>query len=56
MWGYDADEPLTSDDSSTYVELSIPREKLNLPAAGSTITIGCSFDYYVTGTQSITLE
>lgn len=55
-WGYDAGESLSSDSSSTYLELSIPRDKLNLPAAGSTITIGCSFDYYVTGTQSIVLE
>ena len=53
---YDAGESLGSDSSSTYIELSIPRSQLNLPAAGSTITIGCAFDYYVTGTQSITLE
>ncbi len=56
VWGYDAGESLSSDDSSTYIELSIPRDKLNLPATGATITIGCAFDYYVTGTQSITLE
>ena len=55
-WGYDTGEPLSSDSSSTFLELSIPRDKLNLPAAGATITIGCSFDYYVTGTQSIVLE
>ncbi len=56
VWGYDAGESLSSDNSSTYIELSIPRDKLNLPATGATITIGCAFDYYVTGTQSITLE
>lgn len=56
VYNYDAGEPLGSDSSSTYIELSIPRDKLNLPAAGNTITIGCAFDYYVTGTQSITLE
>ncbi len=54
VYGYDAGESLSSDNSSTYIELSIPREKLNLAASGS-ITVGCSFDYYVTGTQSITL-
>ena len=56
VYNYDAGESLGSDSSSTYIELSIPRDKLNLPAAGNTITIGCAFDYYVTGTQSITLE
>lgn len=56
VYNYDAGEDLADDSSSTYVELSIPRDKLNLPAAGSAITIGCAFDYYVTGTQSITLE
>lgn len=55
VWDYDAGELLSSDSSSIYIELSIPKNKLNLPAAGNTITIGCAFDYYVTGTQSITL-
>ena len=56
VYDYDTGESLASDSSSTYVELSIPRSALNLPAAGNTITIGCAFDYYVTGTQSIILE
>ncbi len=56
VWGYDAGESLSSDSSSTYIELSIPREKLNLPATGTSITIGCAFDFYVTGTQSLILE
>lgn len=56
VWNSDTDEPLSSDSSNTYIEISIPRDKLNLPAAGSAITIGCAYDYYVTGTQSITLE
>lgn len=56
VWDYDAGEGVASDSASGYIELSIPRNKLNLPAAGNTITIGCAYDYYVTGTQSITLE
>lgn len=56
VYNYDNGQSLASDSSSTYIELSIPRSSLNLPAAGNTITIGCAFDYYVTGTQSITLE
>lgn len=55
-WGVDAGENMSSDGSSVYVELSIPKDKLTLPAAGNAITIGCAYDYYVTGTQSITLE
>lgn len=56
VYNYDTGESLASDSSITYIELSIPRSNLNLPAAGNTITIGCAYDYYVTGTQSITLE
>ena len=55
-WGVDQGETMSDDNSSVYVELSIPKNKLTLPAAGNAITIGCAFDYYITGTQSITLQ
>lgn len=46
------------DESNTkaYVEMRIPRDILNLPSAGSSISVGCSYDWYVTGIQSVTLE
>jgi len=56
VWDYDDGSSISSDSSNIYIELSIPRDKLNLPASGNSITVGCAFDYYVTGTQSLTLE
>ena len=48
---------LSDDSINVYVELSIPRNKLNLPAAGSTITVNCSYQYgYLGAAQSVTLE
>ncbi len=51
---YDEGASISDDASNIYVELSIPRSAMNL-ASGS-ITVGCAFDYYVTGTQSVTVE
>lgn len=48
-------EDISSDSSNAYVELSIPKAKLGLPAAGTTIKIGASYDYYFAGWQEITL-
>ena len=56
-WDYDDGSSLDSSSSNHYLEVSIPRSKLpNLPAAGTTVNIGASFDYYFTGFQSITLQ
>jgi len=41
-------------DGEAYVELSMSRSTLGLPASG-TIAIGCSYDWYVTGKQTVTL-
>ena len=49
-------ESLSSSESNLYFELSIPRAKLNLPAAGNSITVGCSFNWYTTSSESVTLE
>lgn len=55
-WDYD-DGSSVSSSSDHYLEISIPRSKLpNLPAAGTTVNIGVSFDYYFAGFQSITLQ
>lgn len=43
-------------NTKAYVELRIPRDILSLPAAGASISVGCSYDWYVTGMQSLTLE
>lgn len=48
-------EDISTDSSNAYVELSIPKNKLGLPAAGTTIKIGASYDYYFAGWQEITL-
>ncbi len=48
-------EDISTDSSNAYVELSIPKAKLGLPAAGTTIKIGASYDYYFAGWQEITL-
>lgn len=53
---YDAGESLSSSSSNTYLELSVPREYLGLPAAGNSITIGCSFNWYITDKVSVTME
>ena len=56
-WDYDDGSSLDSSSSNHYLEVRIPRSKLpNLPAAGTTINIGPSFDYYFAGFQSITLQ
>lgn len=43
-------------DSEGYVELSISRSALGLPASGATISIGCAYDWYVTGKQTVELK
>ena len=53
---YDAGESLSSSSSNTYLELSIPRDYLGLPSAGNSITIGCSFNWYITDKVSVTME
>ena len=55
-YDFDDDSSLGSDSSDHYLEISIPRSKLNLPAAGTTVSIAASLDYYETGFQSITLK
>lgn len=56
VWAVAGDAPISEEASNAFVELSIPKAKLALPAAGTTIKIGCSYDYYFAGWQSITLE
>ena len=54
--GYNAPgEALSSDSASTYIEVSVPRSALNLPV-GTPISVGCAYDWYVTGMQSVTIE
>ena len=56
-WDYDDGSSVSDNASNHYLEVSIPRSKLtNLPAAGTTVKIGVSFDYYFAGFQSITLQ
>ena len=55
-YSYDDGSDLGSNSSSIYIEISVDRDKLNLPAAGSNVTIGCSYDWYVTGTQELSME
>jgi len=55
-YAYDDGSDLSSDSSNIYLEVSVPRSALGLPAAGTAITIGCSYDWYVTGVKSLTLE
>ncbi len=60
VWDYDeGDElqPLSSDFSRIFIELSIPRDKLGLPAAGTEITVQCCYENaYYSGAKSVTLE
>ena len=53
---YDPGDSIGSDSSNVYLEISIPREYLNLPAAGNSITVGCSYSWYTTNETSVTLE
>ena len=56
-WDFDNGSSVSDESSNHYLEVSIPRSKLStLPAAGTTINIGASFDYYFTGFQAITLQ
>ena len=55
-YDYDNGSDISSSSSNHYLEISIPRSKLNLPAAGTTINIAASLDYYETGFQTITLQ
>ena len=55
VWDYDDGSSLSSNDSNIYIEMRIARSYLGV-ATGSTITIGCSYDWGVTGTQSVTFE
>ena len=53
---YDDGSDISSSSSNIYLEIGIPRSKLNLPAAGASITVGCSYNWYVTDSVSVTLE
>ena len=53
---YDEGSDSSSESSNIYLEIGIPRNKLNLPAAGASITIGCSYNWYNTDSVSVTLE
>ena len=55
-WDFDNGSSLDSDSSNHYLEIRVPRSKLNLPAVGTTVNIAASFDYYETGLQAITLQ
>ena len=43
-------------DSEGYVELSISRATLGLTTSGATIAVGCAYDWYVTGKQTVVLK
>ena len=54
---YDDGSDLGSSDSNIYLEVGVPKSKLTgLPAAGTSVQIGASYDYYFAGFQSITLK
>ena len=54
---YDDGSDLASNDSNIYLEVGVPKSKLpGLPAAGTSVKIGASFDYYFAGFQTITLK
>ena len=53
---YDDGSSVDSSSSNIYLEVSIARNKLNLPAAGASITIGCSYNWYITDKVIVTLE
>ena len=52
VWAVAGDEDISSDSSNAFIELSIPKDKLNLPSGA--ISVACSYDYYWTGYQSVT--
>lgn len=56
VYANDPGQDISSNESIIYYELSIPREYLNLPAAGNSIKVGCSYAFYTTATVSVTLE
>ena len=43
-------------DEEGYVELKISRAALGLTTSGASISIGCAYDWYVTGKQTVTLK
>ena len=44
------------DSGEVYIELSIPRSELGIPTAGNTVTVGCSYEWNLTGSQSLLLD
>jgi hypothetical protein len=44
------------ESGEAYVEISIPRSELGIPAAGASISVGCSYEWNLTGNSSVTLE
>ena len=59
IWSYDAGESTDSNSSSIYVEVSIDRTQISLPAAGNSIKVGCSYGWSPSSpieTTSVTLE
>ena len=46
----------STEDSECYVEIGVPRNLIGLPEAGAEISVECSYDWYVTGPQNITLK
>ena len=55
VWGYDAGEDYDNYESNIYIELSIPKSSLNLTYDGTPVQVGCSYDYYFAGYQSMVL-
>ena len=57
-WSYDddANNPLSTSSSNIWIEISAPRDLLGLPAAGQTITVGCSYGWGTTDKVSVTME
>ena len=57
-WSYDDDtnNPLSDNHSNIWIEISVPRNLLGLPAAGNTITVGCSYGWGTTDKVSVTME
>jgi hypothetical protein len=44
------------EDNEGYVEIKMSRAALGLPASGTTIAVGCAYDWYVTGKQTFVLK
>lgn len=55
VWDYD-DGSAIAEANNVFIECRIPRAALNLPVAGTSISVNISYNYAIAGAQTITLE